>query len=66
MIYYFASLAHNYVNSEKNMINSRTGMVVRLNVHWEDGDGVEQIESVSRVLPGRYSVLNLSPKVSIE
>ena len=38
-------------------------MVVRLNVHTENKDGEEQVESVSRVLPGRYSVLNLSPKV---
>ena len=39
-------------------------MVVRLNVHSEDNSGTEQVESVARVLPGRFSVLNLSPKVN--
>ena len=38
-------------------------MVVRLAVHFEDNDGNERMEYVERVLPGRSSVLNLSPKV---
>lgn len=32
-------------------------------VHYEDNTGTERVEKVTRVLPGRSSVLNLSPKV---
>ncbi|XP_018008782.1 laminin subunit alpha [Hyalella azteca] len=42
----------------------RTGMVVSLNVHYEDNAGDERVATVTRVMPGRSSVLNLSPKVS--
>ena len=43
----------------------RTGKVVQLSVHTEDeSQGKEVVQSVSRVLPGTYSILNLDPKVS--
>lgn len=46
--------------SNPKPVPSRTGKVVKLDVSREDVD----TEPVEEVLPGRYSVFNLDPKVS--
>lgn len=56
---YFIVLRTNFVSNHK-LVSSRTGKVVKLDVSREAVD----TEPVEEVLPGRYSVFNLDPKVS--